>query len=401
MSARKRGLGKTPAKPPKVDSPSESDSVNEVTEEVSTKTPVGVMGRACSCFKYLLLLVIMPPILNYAALQREATELKPSDGELYDVGWGRKMFLMCQGKGPPTVILDAPTGMTSDVWSLVWQKISPHAKVCAYDRAGLGFSDRPSDPKSSPSHTEMDSQGDSRWQPFTAESMVDDLHRLVTISSQQPRPLILVGAELGALVAQFYTTLYDSDVLGLVLVNPLPENLFTQDGQIWTQYWFGQLIPTFQSLQLGAALGVTRVGLLLGLLKQPLVATDIDPMVVNRQKYLLCHPKHLSSVVDEHHFINETFSQMRTVRQMRSLPTNISVTVLTGNYYDEQLPSGLNKAWAKAEQDLISRVFPLAQQIVVNAADRRMPYTAPEGVAEQVLKLVRHWKSKQAPVRSH
>ena len=25
-----------------------------------------------------------------------------ADGELYDVGWGRKMFLMCRGKGPPT-----------------------------------------------------------------------------------------------------------------------------------------------------------------------------------------------------------------------------------------------------------------------------------------------------------
>ena len=25
-----------------------------------------------------------------------------ADGELYDVGWGRKMYLMCSGKGPPT-----------------------------------------------------------------------------------------------------------------------------------------------------------------------------------------------------------------------------------------------------------------------------------------------------------
>lgn len=29
------------------------------------------------------------------------------------------------------------------------------------------------------------------------------------------------------------------------------------------------------------------------------------------QKYLLCHPKHLSSVVDEYHFINESFAQIR------------------------------------------------------------------------------------------
>lgn len=28
-----------------------------------------------------------------------------------------------------SVILDAPTGMTSDVWALVWPKIASHAKV--------------------------------------------------------------------------------------------------------------------------------------------------------------------------------------------------------------------------------------------------------------------------------
>ena len=39
--------------------------------------------------------------------------------------------------------------------------------------------------------------------------MVDDLHQLISASSQQPRPLIFVGAELGALVSQFYTLLFD------------------------------------------------------------------------------------------------------------------------------------------------------------------------------------------------
>ncbi|PVD32158.1 hypothetical protein C0Q70_07587 [Pomacea canaliculata] len=83
---------------------------------------------------------------------------------------------------------------------------------------------------------------------------------------------------------------------------------------------------------------------------------------------------------------------------LRSLSANISVTIMTGNYYDEQLPSALNKAWAKAEQELITRVFPRAQHIVVNAADRRMPYTAPQAVVEQVLKIVRQFKAREATV---
>ncbi len=38
--------------------------------------------------------------------------------------------------------------------------------------------------------------------------MADDLHRLVTLSSQQEKPFVLVGSELGAMVARFYTQLY-------------------------------------------------------------------------------------------------------------------------------------------------------------------------------------------------
>lgn len=39
--------------------------------------------------------------------------------------------------------------------------------------------------------------------------MADDLNKLITASSQEPQPFILVGAELGALVAQFYTQMFE------------------------------------------------------------------------------------------------------------------------------------------------------------------------------------------------
>ncbi|BFZ11105.1 hypothetical protein BsWGS_14144 [Bradybaena similaris] len=343
----------------------------------------------CSKIKYVLLLIFIPPFLNYASLQREAVELKPP-GELYDIGWGQKLFLSCQGKGPPTVILDAPTGMSSDVWTLVAGKLAEHANVCVYDRAGLGFSERPLN-KTVPSEDKsMHYLEQASY--FTVERMVDDIHKLVTTSSQQPGPLILVGAELGALVMQFYTHIYESDVLGLVLINPLHEDLFEQSDGAWIQHWFGSLNPTYQTLQLGAALGITRLGLLVGALKQPITGESIPEEVVLRQKYLLCHPRHLSSVVDEHHFINETFSQMRTLRKIKSLAPHISVSVLTGNYYDEQMPSTLNKAWARAEQSLLSRLPKNVQHLVVNGADRHMIYRKPEPIVETVLKIVRKWK---------
>ena len=42
----------------------------------------------------------------------------------------------------------------------------------------------------------------TRTQQFTVERMSEDLRRLVTESSTQPQPFILVGSELGALIAR-------------------------------------------------------------------------------------------------------------------------------------------------------------------------------------------------------
>ena len=60
--------------------------------------------------KWLALLVIVPPLLNYASLKNEETLLLPSDALHYDVGHGQKLMLRCAGKGAPTVILDHPAG---------------------------------------------------------------------------------------------------------------------------------------------------------------------------------------------------------------------------------------------------------------------------------------------------
>ena len=42
----------------------------------------------------------------------------------------------------------------------------------------------------------------TRTQQFTVERMSEDLRRLVTESSSQPQPFILIGSELGALIAR-------------------------------------------------------------------------------------------------------------------------------------------------------------------------------------------------------
>ena len=40
--------------------------------------------------------------------------------------------------------------------------------------------------------------------------MVEDLRRLITSSSDQERPLMFIGSELGSMIARFYAQLYET-----------------------------------------------------------------------------------------------------------------------------------------------------------------------------------------------
>ncbi len=130
----------------------------------------------------------------------------PAPGQLVDVG-GYKLHIACQGSGAgPTVILEAGTGATSLDWALVQPQVSTFAKVCSYDRAGIGWSDASPKPRSIP-------------------IMVAELHALLE-RTKLKGPFVLVGHSIGGIVSRQYAALYPSEVTGLVLVDSAYENQF-------------------------------------------------------------------------------------------------------------------------------------------------------------------------------
>lgn len=80
-------------------------------------------------FKYAFLFCIIPPLINYAALNRESPILG-EHGLPYDVGSGQRLFLSCKGKGLPTIIMESPMGVNSDIWIPLQEKLSQITKVC-------------------------------------------------------------------------------------------------------------------------------------------------------------------------------------------------------------------------------------------------------------------------------
>ena len=123
----------------------------------------------------------------------------PPPGELIDVG-GFRLHLVCMGEGSPTVILDALGDGTSANWGWVQPEVAKQTRVCAYDRAGRGWSE------ASPA-------------PRDARTMAQELHTLLA-NAGIDGPKILVGHSFGAMVGRLYTDLYPDEVVGLVWVEP-------------------------------------------------------------------------------------------------------------------------------------------------------------------------------------
>jgi pimeloyl-ACP methyl ester carboxylesterase len=81
----------------------------------------------------------------------------------------------------------------------VQPRVAQFARVCAYDRAGDGWSDLGPHPR-------------------TMRQQAYELHALLGRGGERP-PYVLVGHSYGAVVVQLYAATYPADVAGMVLVD--------------------------------------------------------------------------------------------------------------------------------------------------------------------------------------
>jgi pimeloyl-ACP methyl ester carboxylesterase len=116
------------------------------------------------------------------------------------VGEGRTINLVCLGHGSPTVILSAGLGGGSLDWAPVQPTLAQRTRVCAWDRAGSGFS--------SPS-------------PETQDIMhtTADLERALKGAGIRG-PFVMVGHSLGGFETLRFADLHRQSVVGMVLVDP-------------------------------------------------------------------------------------------------------------------------------------------------------------------------------------
>ncbi|HET7890936.1 MAG TPA: alpha/beta hydrolase [Candidatus Sulfotelmatobacter sp.] len=158
-------------------------------------------------------------------------------GKLFDAG-GFKMHIDCVGQGSPTVILESGLGDTYVSWRKVQPQIAQFSRVCSYDRAGLGYSD-------------------SSSRPRTSKVMAEELHTLLQAAGVAP-PYVLVGHSLGGFNVRLYASLYRNEAAGMVLVDsshPDQENRFPPELKNMEGTWLREA----EFLEFSTPFGIPRL----------------------------------------------------------------------------------------------------------------------------------------------
>ena len=156
-----------------------------------------LIGRALLWLIVALLALAVVGAIYQAIATERAERTHPPPGEMVDVG-GHRLHIDCVGQGSPTVVLDAALGNMSAQWVWVQRDVSDTTRVCAYDRAGMGWSEMGPEPRD-------------------AKQISSELHALLKGAGIEG-PYVPVGHSFGGLYMQTYAARYPDEVAGAALM---------------------------------------------------------------------------------------------------------------------------------------------------------------------------------------
>lgn len=293
--------------------------------------------------------------------ERRDLAAAPPPGRSIDIG-GRRLHLWCIGTGAPTVVFDSAFGGTTLDWHRVMPEVGSFTTACAYDRAGMGYSD-------------------AGPRPVTAQRMADDLDELLRRSGNN-NPVVLVGWSWSGLYVRTYATQHEAHVAALVLVDTSHEeqiDRFRAAGVHANAPFLVHFLPLAQ------AVGLLR------LVPNPFVERlDSVPEQYRRNVQVMNYrADKFRTMRDEENHQPEIANEVRSSRRVLSMPIVI-LTARQGPYRD---------IWLPLQHDLLG-LSPRSCQTIVADSTHMMPDDAPDAIVRGVRIAIEAWRSASAPACS-
>ena len=207
---------------------------------------------------------------------------------------GTRLHLYCTGSGDKTIVLEAGGLSFSASWALIQEGLEARARVCSYDRAGMGWSE-----ESSAQHS--------------AQVAADQLWALLRAAGE-PTPYVLVGHSYGGALILAYAALGKSDIAGLVFIDSGPPGSYDRMPDHMRAY-FEEATAGSRALPVMAHLGVMRLkarGMDLG--------DDLPPGADAAFRAFFSMPAHIGAGAAEFRVANNTATIGETLQDLGDIP---------------------------------------------------------------------------------
>jgi len=306
---------------------------------------------------------------------------------LVDIGGGRRLNIVCIGEGSPVVVFEDGANGHMLNWQKVQAPVSAMARACFYDRAGYGFSDPSSE-------------------PMTAEMVTDDLHALLHKTGINT-PVVLVGHALGGLYATLYADRFESQVAGLVLVDPSFAGQHLQERSA-ARLHLDQAVYQNGLARLAACADLARHGKLS--LANPRGCFKLAPgrtpeeIAYLMEQYL--KPFRYESVISEsknfcwfgaNAATADGMEEATTARRFADMPLIVLTAGIAPVFAGEsEETQRLFSADWKAGHERLARRSTRGESIVVAGATHFIPGDKPEQVVDAITKVVREVRTGHA-----
>ncbi len=296
-------------------------------------------------------------------------------GTMIDVG-GYRLHVVCAGHGAPAVVLESGIAASSLSWSHVMPEVATFTQACAYDRAGLAWSD-------------------VSGRPVTFADLVGNL-RTMLANAAIPPPYVLAGHSFGCFLVSAYAARFPDDVAGLVLIDAPAASEWRQPSrQTARLLWGGIHLSRIGGLL--AHLGVVRacLALLTGGAPRapktfvkifgPTAAATLERLVGEVRKLPpeihpmvqahWCQPKCFRAMADHLRILQDAAVFVATLRALPDVPL---VAISSGELPPDRVE----------EHRQLARLSSRGQHIVARKSGHWIQFDEPELIVEAIRSVV-------------
>lgn len=308
----------------------------ESLTDTPTKPALKWLIRLCSMTVFLLFGLLSFGIAYQKIKTNQEFSMLSPPGKMIAIG-ENTFYVHCLGPvNNPVIMLENGMGLTSENWQWVQKFLSTHYRVCAYDRAGIGFS--------------KPSSG-----PVNAASSADNLAALLDALSIS-QPIILTGHSYGGLIGRVFAQRHPERLAGLVLVDSSHEDMKERLPPLMST-GLNLILKGFSLQKIFNHMGASRI---LGIASKN--ANGLDGEAKQRAYYLYTTPHHMGGAA--HEATNWEISAESARGVAKQGLGDLPLTVLTaGNWPAAMLPS-----WHEMQIEL-SELSSKGKRVLIEEAD--------------------------------